>query len=193
MALLLAPAAAAQVAEPSATTAAKVAEPSATTGAKIAEPPTIWTGPMQSETPATLSGAQVIDAEAVGRLKDQGAILLDVAAPTPKPEKLSQNAPWMPVHMSIPGAIWLASAGAGNLSPELQDRFGARIAALSGGDRNKPVVVFCHLKCWGSWNAGKRLVQLGYRKVFWFPGGVEAWQEKFAAAPVEEDAPWAGR
>jgi PQQ-dependent catabolism-associated CXXCW motif protein len=158
--------------------------------AEVAEPPTIWTGAMQGETPSTLAGAEVIDAETVARLRDAGAVLLDVAAPAPKPEKMPENTPWMPVHMSIPGAVWLANAGSASLSPDLQSRFGARIEVLTGGDRGRSIVVFCHPKCWGSWNAGKRLVMMGYRKVFWFPGGVEAWQEKFAAAPASEDEQW---
>jgi len=157
---------------------------------EVAEPATISSGPMQSETPATLSGAEVVDAAAVARLKDEGAVLLDVGPPTPKPSTMPDGAPWMPVHMSVPGAVWLPGAGAGNLGLEAQARFAERIEALTGGDKSKPIVVFCHPKCWASWNAGKKLVLLGYRKVRWFPGGAEAWQERYDAAPLSQDRQW---
>ncbi len=145
---------------------------------------------MHGETPATLAGATVIDAEAAVRLKDQGALLLDVAEAPKKPERLSSDTPWLPTHFSIPGAVWLPGAGSGDPDPGFQTRFAARVAALTGGDRRRPVIVFCHPRCWGSWNAGKRLVMLGYAHVFWQRGGVEEWQERFEAAPVEEDAAW---
>jgi PQQ-dependent catabolism-associated CXXCW motif protein len=155
--------------------------------AATAEPPGLWSGPMQSETPATLQGAEVIDVESLAKLKEQGALLLDVAAPPKKPEKVSQDAPWLPIHYSVPGAVWLSDAGTGDPSPAAQERFGARIAALTGGDKQKAVVTFCHPRCWGSWNAAKRLVMLGYAHVSWFPGGVDGWHDKNPVAPVKED------
>jgi len=82
-------------------------------------------------------------------------------------------------------------AGLGSSSPAFQSKFDERLAGLTGGDKQKPIVVFCHPKCWGSWNAAKRLVMLGYARVYWFREGVEGWQEKFEAAPVEPDATWA--
>ncbi len=159
-------------------------------GAEVSEPAGLWTGPMHGATPATLAQAQVVDAEAVARLKKQGAVLIDVAETPKKPEKMVRDALWLPVHFTIPGAIWLANAGFGDPSPEFQKKFGARVAALAGGDKARPIVAFCHPGCWGSWNAAKRLVMLGYRNVYWFPGGVEGWQEKFATAPAKEDAAW---
>jgi PQQ-dependent catabolism-associated CXXCW motif protein len=159
-------------------------------GAQILEPPELWTGAMHGKTPTTLAGAKVIDADDVARLKKAGALLIDLAERPKKPEKISSDTPWLPVHISIPGAVWLVNAGSGDPSPEMQRRFGERVAKLTGGDSNRPVVTFCHPDCWGSWNAAKRLVRLGYGHVYWFPSGVEGWQEKFAAEPVQEDADW---
>ncbi|MCI4680057.1 rhodanese [Rhodoblastus acidophilus] len=163
------------------------------TGAAVAgtsEPPGLWTGPMHGETPAALAGAKVVDAAAVAELKKTGAVLIDVAEAPAKPPGLSPDQPWLPIHMSIPGAVWFAGGGFGDGSPAYQQRFAARVAELTGGDRSRAVVAFCHPHCWGSWNAGKRLVMLGYEKVYWFPGGVEAWEDRFAAAPVKPDKAW---
>ena len=162
--------------------------------AEVAEPPGLFNGPIHGETPTTLAGAQVINLNSVARLKEQGAVLIDVAETPKKPDKVAgapSDLPWSPIHYSIPGAVWLANAGFGDPNPARQERFGARVAGLTGGDKQKPVVCFCHPRCWGSWNAAKRLVMLGYIRVYWFPGGVEGWQEKFSATPVKEDGAWA--
>jgi len=159
--------------------------------AEVAEPQELWDGPMHSETPSTLAGAQVVDAPAVAALRRQGALLLDVAETPKKPGNMAPDSLWRPIHMSIPGAVWLTGGGLGSSSPAFQSKFDERLAGLTGGDKQKPIVVFCHPKCWGSWNAAKRLVMLGYARVYWFREGVEGWQEKFEAAPVEPDATWA--
>jgi PQQ-dependent catabolism-associated CXXCW motif protein len=158
--------------------------------AQVAEPQGLWSGAMRGETTTTLAGATLVDAEAVAGLREKGALLLDVAEAPKKPDKLSAATPWLPTHVSIPGAIWLPGAGSGSPDPDFQTRFALRIAALTGGDKQKPIVVFCHPRCWGSWNAGKRLVMLGYTQVHWAPGGVEEWRETHEAAPVEDDAAW---
>ena len=94
---------------------------------------------------------------------------------------------WLPVHPSIPGAVWMPEAGAEPLAPAREALFYARVAALTGGDKAKPVVVFCHVECWGSWNAAKRLVLKGYTGVCWFPQGVEGWQEQHETANLTVD------
>jgi len=159
--------------------------------AGVVEPQNFWDGPMQGETPMALAGAQVVDAEAVATLKQRGALLLDVAQSPIKPENMAPDALWRPIHMSIPGAVWLAGAGSGDSSPVFQSRFDERLAGLTGGGKEKPIVVFCHPQCWGSWNAAKRLVMRGYAHVYWFRDGVEGWQEKFEVAPVQPDLAWA--
>ena len=65
-----------------------------------------------------------------------------------------------------------------------------QVAELTGGDRNRPIVVFCKPDCWASWNVGKRLIRAGYTGVAWFPGGVDAWQVDHPTAPVEALPGW---
>jgi PQQ-dependent catabolism-associated CXXCW motif protein len=36
--------------------------------------------------------------------------------------------------------------------------------------------VYCHERCWLSWNAAKRAIRYGYRNVYWFPDGIEGWR-----------------
>ena len=44
-------------------------------------------------------------------------------------------------------------------------------------DQAKPLVVFCHPDCWGSWNAAKRAILYGYTDVQWYEEGIEGWQD----------------
>ncbi len=157
------------------------------------EPEGLFTGAMQSYTPSTLKGAEVAqDADRVEALVKQGAVLIDVAPPDRKPPSLPATAVWAPQHRSIPGAAWFPGAAPADLPPEREALLKARIEALTGGDKAKPVVTFCHPDCWGSWNMGKRLVMWGYAKVVWFPRGIEGWQESDRPTEVvKPDAEWA--
>lgn len=142
------------------------------------EPDGLWMGAIPGYTPLTLKGAEVIDAAAAGAILDRGgAAFIDVTEPDIKPPTLPATALWRPQHRSIPGAVWFPGAAPGRLESRQEETLKARIEALTGGDKAKPVVAFCHPDCWGSWNMGKRLVTWGYRKVSWFPEGIDGWQK----------------
>jgi PQQ-dependent catabolism-associated CXXCW motif protein len=156
----------------------------------VPEPAGLWTGAMYGRTPSTLSGAAVVDLPAVEALLAVQPLLLDVGPLRQKPEGFPANRPWLPVHRSIPGAVWMPGAGLAPLDAEREQLFQRRIAELTGGDRKRPIVVFCRPDCWGSWNAGKRLVMQGYVRVSWFPAGLDSWQEWHETAEVRPDTAW---
>lgn len=165
--------------------------------AEVAEPPGLWSGPMQGETPKTLAGAQIVDAAQIKALQQAGALLIDASAEPParaQPSELAEPSAgaepskfWAPIHRSIPGAVWLPGAGRGDADAAFAQKFAAHVAQLYGANPERAIAVFCHPSCWGSWNAGKRLIQAGYRHVYWFPGGIEAYQEKFGVEPIAAD------
>jgi rhodanese-related sulfurtransferase len=80
--------------------------------------------------------------------------------------------------LSIPGAIGLQGAGhGGSFSKTVQDRFNTKIRELTAGDHAAPIVVCCaNSERYTSYNLALRLVALGYTQVYWYRGGVEAWQ-----------------
>ncbi|GJE59891.1 rhodanese-like domain-containing protein [Methylobacterium trifolii] len=156
----------------------------------VPEPDGIWTGPQRGYTPETLKGASVIDAGRLDALMPAGPLLLDVAMEDRKPAGFPDDRPWLPAHRSIPGAVWMPLAGAAPIDPEREALFYARVEALTGGDKAKPIVTFCHPECWGSWNAGKRLVLKGYTNVHWFPQGIEGWQDRHETAVIRPDPAW---
>ncbi len=156
----------------------------------VPEPEGYYTGPPRGYTPATLKGATVIDLKGLEALLPERPVLIDVVLADHRPAGLPADRPWLPTHRSIPDAVWMPGAGAAPLAPEKEDAFLARVAALTGGDRAKPIVTFCRPECWGSWNAGKRLVAAGYSRVHWFPLGVEGWQDDHDTAVARPDPAW---
>jgi PQQ-dependent catabolism-associated CXXCW motif protein len=37
------------------------------------------------------------------------------------------------------------------------------------------IVFYCLASCWMSWNAAKRALAIGYRRVAWYPDGTDGW------------------
>jgi PQQ-dependent catabolism-associated CXXCW motif protein len=156
----------------------------------VPEPPGLWTGSTYGRTPSMLSGAAVVDLAALEALMAAQPLLLDVGPARQKPENFPGNRPWLPIHRSIPGAVWMPGAGVAPLDTGREELFHRRMAELTQGDETRPIVVFCRPDCWGSWNAGKRLVMKGYTRVSWFPAGLDAWQEWHETAEVKPDPAW---
>jgi PQQ-dependent catabolism-associated CXXCW motif protein len=158
----------------------------------VQEPEGIYTGPPHGHTPLTLKGAKVLELASLEKLlADEKPVLIDVAVADRKPEGMPADKPWLPAHRSIPGAIWMPNAGAASLAADQEKGFLRRVSELTGGDKTKPIVTFCHPDCWASWNAAKRLVLAGYMRVHWFPPGIEGWQEERDTAVLKQDVAWA--
>ena len=165
--------------------------PSAVAPGHVAEPTGLYQGAMHGYTPNTVSGGRVIDTAALAELIEaQHPVLLDVAEKDRKPPTMGKDTPWLPIHRSIPGAIFLEGGGKGTNDIAYAEAFKTRVAALTGGDRAKPIVTFCHPDCWGSYNAAKRLVGLGYTDVLWYRDGVEGWQAGHVTRTVKPDRDW---
>lgn len=81
------------------------------------------------------------------------------------------------LHDSLPGAIWLPGAGRGRgFDDEIQKQLARVLDTAAQGSLNRALVFFCANKgCWLSYNAALRAVRLGYKEVYWYRGGIEAW------------------
>jgi PQQ-dependent catabolism-associated CXXCW motif protein len=145
----------------------------------------------RAPTPATLQGATVLstpDAEALWRAKR--ATFVDVLPHAPKPANLPAGTIWREKpHDSIAGAVWLPGVGFGALAPATESYFKRSLASLTGGDPDKPLVIFCKKDCWMSWNAAKRAIGYGYHHLYWYPDGIDSWAA--AALPMEPVEPHA--
>ena len=162
----------------SGTSQATDAPPSSQSPAAAEEPADFWTGPINGPVPLTLSGGAVIHTQELSELLKKGdVILIDVSSRPHRPENLAPGAPWLPTpHRAIPGTLWIPGAGVGAIAPEIDSYFRDRLAQLSGSDLDRPIVIYCHERCWLSWNGAKRAVRYGYRAIHWFPEGIEGWR-----------------
>jgi PQQ-dependent catabolism-associated CXXCW motif protein len=151
--------------------AAFVGLPAAAT--TVPEPQGYWD---HGTTPDRITGGTVIHTAALARLvKRQTVSLIDVSAMPKRPEGMAPNTPWMPLpHNVVSGAVWLLELGDVALSPPHDAWFRNRLASLSR--QNRPLVFYCHPQCWRSWNAAKRAISYGHRRIYWYPDGIEGWQ-----------------
>ncbi|HEY7581472.1 MAG TPA: hypothetical protein VH855_28075, partial [Acetobacteraceae bacterium] len=80
--------------------------------------------------------------------------------------------------VSIPGAVGLKFAGlGGSLGDAAQGRLGRKMHELTAGDLDRPIVaVGWNPERFDGRNLALRLVALGYRQVYWYRGGREAWE-----------------
>ncbi|HWJ34312.1 MAG TPA: DUF2380 domain-containing protein [Steroidobacteraceae bacterium] len=142
-----------------------------------AEPDGYWMGDADAPVPAAIRGGSVIHADELEALLRQGgAVLVDVSNAPRRPLGLAPGAPWMPLpHRALPDALWIPGAGAGALSAEIDDFYRSRLVNATVGNLDAPLVVYCHDRCWSSWNAAKRAIAYGYRHVYWFSSGIEGW------------------
>lgn len=121
-----------------------------------------------SPTPTSIPGARVVGTRAlIDELRAGGEsrfLLIDV---------LSGD-----THPSIPGARHLPQAGSpGSFNDAVQRQVVQDLDHLTGGRKGFPLVFFCGgVNCWLSYNASLRAVTGGYSNVFWYRGGIEAWQ-----------------
>jgi PQQ-dependent catabolism-associated CXXCW motif protein len=145
-------------------------------GAGAPEPDGFRMGDYQAPVPETIAGGQAVGAEALRNAIDAGAIVIDVLPAPRRPPAQPAGQPWLPVpRKDIQGSLWWPEVGRGALSPAMDDWFQRRLAEVTNGDRDKPIAFYCKVSCWMSWNAAKRAIAYGYRRVLWFGEGTETW------------------
>jgi PQQ-dependent catabolism-associated CXXCW motif protein len=143
--------------------------------------------------PATIAGGSAIgtvEAEALWR--EGRAVFVDVLPAPRRPDGLGAEALWKPVpRHDIPGSLWLPEVGRGALSSDYERYFRDSLAAATGGDKARPIVLYCLTDCWMSWNAAKRAASYGYTRLYWYRDGTDGWEA--AQLPTAEATPAAGR
>jgi PQQ-dependent catabolism-associated CXXCW motif protein len=90
-------------------------------------------------------------------------------------------------HANLPGSHWLANTGDGELNPQWQDYFARNLQKATDGRKDQSLVFYCRADCWLSWNAVKRASAMGYKDLYWYRDGLDAWEA--AQLPVEPSQP----
>ncbi len=80
---------------------------------------------------------------------------------------------------TLPNAIAAGPASqGGSFNDDTQRGFGEFLQRTVGGDQSRPLVFYCAGNhCWMSYNAALRAINLGYRNVIWYRGGLNAWTQ----------------
>jgi PQQ-dependent catabolism-associated CXXCW motif protein len=81
-------------------------------------------------------------------------------------------------HATLPGARRLPVAGAaGNFNDAEEQRLVGQLRELTANNPNRALVFFCQgARCWESYNAALRAIHAGFTAVYWYRGGVLAWE-----------------
>ncbi len=141
------------------------------------EPAHYHIGAYHAPTPLTLKGATVVSTAAARKLWLAHAAFVDVWPQPPKPVGLPKGTLWIQKpRLDIPGSIWLPDTGYGQISGRMEFYFEDGLATASHHDRSTKLVIYCLKDCWMSWNAARRAITLGYKQVYWYPGGSDSWQ-----------------
>lgn len=139
----------------------------------------------RSPTPNQLQGAAIVDTAALQTLLTQTPrpVLIDVYRRQWLQGRFIEDQP----HENLPGSHWLANTGDGDLTADWQGYFARNLNALTAGDLAQLLVFYCRSDCWLSWNAVKRAAAMGYKTLYWYRDGLDAWQA--ANLPVEPARP----
>ena len=153
------------------------------------EPPGYRMDNYRAPVPETVAGATTVSTQQLKAMIDAGGVVLVDVLPAPrKPPDMLPGVPWMPVpHHNLPSSIWLPEVGRGKIPVSVNAYFQDNLAKATGNDKDRPVVIYCRIDCWMSWNAAKRAASYGYTAIHWYPMGIEGWE--FENLPLEVNRP----
>ena len=140
---------------------------------------------LHGPTPSSIPGGQVITTDRLLALYQQagqnGLLVFHVLGPGPTLPYAQNAAP---------------ASQAGSFDDQTQQQFGQYLQQVTQGNRSRPLVFYCQsTQCWMSYNASLRAIRLGFSQVYWYRGGIEAWQQmqQLSARMVPPNAPMPSR
>jgi len=144
-------------------------------------------GQYRSPTPASVEHATTLDTAALQALLQQQphTRLIDVYRRLWLHGQFVEDQP----HANLPGSLWLANAGDGQLTLAWQTYFADNLRRSSSGDWHWPLVFYCRSDCWLSWNAVKRAHALGYDNLYWYRDGIDAWEQAGLSLQIAKPQP----
>jgi PQQ-dependent catabolism-associated CXXCW motif protein len=136
-------------------------------------PQTILQSNVGTPTPTTIPGGRTVTTMQVAAEMQTGNRMLLI------------DALQSPHAQTIKGAISLPYSGAsGSFNDQIEARLMSDLARVTQGHKDIPLVFFCvGARCWESYNAALRAHVAGYPNIFWFRGGLAAWEE--AGLPMQ--------
>src|SRR5262252_5817403 len=129
-----------------------------------------YTGTMHAATPRSAPGAKTITTrELVELYKSSKPVLINVLD-------------WTEGSFALPGTVWIQGMGKAQLSGSEYLELRSLLSRVAP-DKSAPLVVYClSWECWLSYNAALTATDLGYTNLYWYRGGISAWNQ--ARLPV---------
>ena len=126
--------------------------------------PQLHYGAMHGPTPTGIPGGRTITTKGLVALFQENRtpyLLIDALG---NPQTLPGSLP----------AAWAAQPG--SLGDGIEQQLGQQLYQKTRGNRDVTLIFFClSTHCWMSYNAALRAIDLGYRNVLWYRGGLESW------------------
>lgn len=115
--------------------------------------------------------------------------LIDVLGVMRRPEMDEFDSAWLPsqIRHNLPGSHWLPNVGYAQLDDEMKTYLFVQLQQITNNDPDFPIVMYCIVDCWLSWNALKRAHDMGYRNLYWYPDGTDGWADY--ELPLVESTP----
>ena len=145
----------------------------------------------QAVVPETVAGGTRITTEQAEQIfKDRSAAFIDVS-PSIGAGFDPQTGRWRlrQKHGHIPGSTWLPDVGRGAPGEVLISYFANSLEVITGGDKSRPILIYCKADCWMGWNAVKRAAGLGYTNIYWYPDGIDGWTDWDNPVAVADPVP----
>ena len=138
-----------------------------------------------SPTPMTIPGGHLITTAEVRQTQGMQVLVVDVLQAPP--------------HPTVPGArLWPGAGDPGTFTDTIQQNLWKALSEATQSNPAYPIVFLCAgSRCWESYNAALRAVNMGFKTVLWYRGGLASWQAaglpmsgsgQEAAAPVRPPA-----
>lgn len=126
-------------------------------------------------TPNSLPGATVVNAAQVRQLVAEGAVVVDTRSQKEYKTKHIPLAVFVPYHEKSLKDVAFDPA---------KDDFGD----LAKLNKDKPTIFSCNgAECWKSYKASKMALAAGFKKVYWFRGGLPEWEASGLQVAVAQD------
>lgn len=124
-------------------------------------------GAIAAETPSSLAGVKLVNADEAKKLQDSGVPMIDTRVAAEYAEKTIKGAKSVPYKEK--------SAKEVGFDPAKDDFDLSKLP----GDKGAPLVFFCNAgECWKSYKASSTAHKAGYTKVNWLRGGLPEWVAK---------------
>lgn len=93
-------------------------------------------------------------------------------------------------HTTLPGAFWLPELGVVTIGQKERGQIEDALRTADGGDLTRPIVVFERSSTYGwfGYHGVLRLLGMGYRNIYWYRGGLDAWHD--AHFPLAQAVAW---